>query len=162
MVSFESILDFFKRNFWSTLFFLILGALAIFLYRLKKRVFEGFQSENGVLSIEKMMVCPTIKMNLAHNTALLEEYKKNDRVVSVQNTQSIIETFTNSYNIHECDAYFADPNNPKTVPRKEVDPELQRLIDMYYKPNEAEIKEMASKNSNTPYEGEDEGEDKDV
>jgi hypothetical protein len=151
MVGFESILDFFKRNFWTTLFALVLGALVIFLYRLKKRVFEGFQSENGVLPFEKMMVCPTLKMNLAHNNALLEEYKQNDRVVSIQNTQSMIETFTNSYNIHECDAYFADPNNPKTVPRKEPDPELQRLIDMYYKPNEAEIKEILSKNNNPPY-----------
>lgn len=78
---------------------------------------EGFVSSKGVLSLDRMYVCPTIKQNLAHNSAILEEHNQAGRVTSAKYTQDMLEAFTNSYAAHDCEGYFADPNNPTTVPR---------------------------------------------
>ena len=118
MFSFENILDFLKSNFWTILIrVVILGALYMYIISFNKEKVEGFQSKNGVLSLDRMYVCPTIKQNLAHNSAILEGHIQADRVTSAKNTQGILESFTNSYKAHDCDEYFADPNNPTTPPR---------------------------------------------
>ena len=123
MISFESILDFLKNNLWTILTRVaILGALFVYIRYYMKNTIEGFEIKDGVIPLDKMYVCPTIKDNLAHNSAILDEHIQFNRVVSEESTRKVIEAFTQSYQANECDEYFANPDNPRTAPRMFPEP----------------------------------------
>jgi len=119
MISLSSILDIINEHKWTILLQLFNIGLLLFLYYLTNRVTEGFEVGSSILPIDKIHVCPMLKLNIKNNSALLDDYNKRGAVTSASYTMDILENFKTSYDVHDCEAYLKTMPPPK--PKENVE-----------------------------------------
>jgi hypothetical protein len=98
-------------SLWRICFISVLLSLLALKFYLEMRIYEGFQS--GEQPFDKLVGCPTLQTSINNHKQYLKEYTERAAVVSMKNTEDVLEHFTNTYNEHDCDAFI------KSMPVKE-------------------------------------------
>ncbi len=85
-------------------------------------ILEGFQTSGLAGSDNRYSVedsqsrhCPIYKINIDNNKKLLQEYKNMQAVISVENTQSLLDNFQKKYDEMNCEAYMNSVQNITAV-----------------------------------------------
>ena len=102
----DTILEFIQERTWNVALLATIVALIIGMYCMKPKQKEGFQVPWHEAD-ERIKMCPTLKLHLDNNNALLNVYNSKSAVTSARDTLKVIELFQAKYEEHDCGAYVA-------------------------------------------------------
>ena len=107
-------------SLWRICFISVLICISAWQFFWAMRIREGFQS--GAQPFDKIAGCPILNNCINNHKDDLKKYTERGAVVSMRNTEEVLELFTNEYNQHDCDVFM------KTMPVKEkvkAEPEVK-------------------------------------
>ena len=98
-------------SLWRIYFISALICISVWQFLWGMRIREGFQS--GAQPFDKISGCPILNNCINNHKDDLKKYTERGAVVSMQNTEEVLELFSNAYTEHDCDAFM------KSMPVKE-------------------------------------------
>ena len=79
--------------------------ISILFYLNKSKSIEGFEDTSS-FKIEKMHLCPALKLNIDTNTSMLEIHTKKYAVTSAEMTKHFLNTLEEAFTVNECEEYL--------------------------------------------------------
>jgi hypothetical protein len=104
---------------WPVLLMFIVITTILF-YLNKSKITEGFEDTSS-FKIEKMQLCPALKLNIDNNTSLLQTYTEKYSVTSAKMTEHFLKTLEEAFTVNECEEYLKS-----VAPIEESDTETPR------------------------------------
>ena len=89
---------------WPVLLMFIVITTLLF-YLNKSKTTEGFEDTSS-FKIEKMTLCPALKLNIDTNTSMLETHTKKHAVTSAEMTKHFLNTLEEAFTVNECEEYL--------------------------------------------------------
>ena len=115
--------SFIQENWWGVVLILVTVAILFGLQYLKPSEVEGFTAQKALHGFDQMLVCPTLKNNIATNTGLLEGFTEQHAATSIERTTLFIDTLKKTYAEHDCEEYFQSLPSSEEVTVEKADEE---------------------------------------
>jgi hypothetical protein len=104
---------------WHVLLMFIVITSILF-YLNKSKTTEGFE-DSSIFKLERLQLCPALKLNIDNNTSLLAQHNEKHAVTSAKMTEHFLKTLEEAFTVNDCEEYLKS-----VAPIEESDTETPR------------------------------------